>query len=102
MKKRVTGILLLFSVTAMSALNAQALTEHNAGKILFEKKCATCHGKEGDKGVLGAYNLKKSTLPDAQYFYVISNGRKRMPSWSSKLSTTEISNIIHYIKTFRP
>jgi mono/diheme cytochrome c family protein len=71
------------------------------GKVLFDKNCARCHGKNGAKGFLGAKNLQKSTLADEQLLNIISNGKRIMPSWKEKLSGDEIKIIVSYIKTFR-
>lgn len=87
---------LLLSITA----GAQNDNGKN-GKAIFENKCAWCHGKDGTKGMLGAKNLRKSTLADSDYFAVISNGKNVMPTWKKRLSGEQISLIINYIKQFR-
>ena len=94
------SITLLVATTVMVG-KAQLPYENNNGKKLFEKKCVRCHGTDGTRGLIGAKNLQKTTLTDEQYLYVVSNGRKVMPSWKNKLSTDEINQIITYIKTLR-
>lgn len=78
-----------------------AIPSSEQGKPLFEKHCAFCHGKKGNKGLLGAKNLQKSTLTDDQYLSIISNGKGIMPKWKKKLEEEKIKAIIQYIKTFR-
>jgi cytochrome c6 len=89
-------LLLLICVDA-KAQNSSA----QQGKILFERNCIRCHGKNGAKGFLGAKNLQKSGMEDQQLATIISNGKRIMPSWKDKLSADEIKVIIVYIKTFR-
>jgi cytochrome c6 len=90
-------IILLFFVS----LQASAQKDRTSGKAIFESKCAWCHGKDGAKGMLGAKNLRKSTLADADYFAIISNGKNVMPTWKKRLSGEQITLIINYIKQFR-
>ncbi|MEZ2336648.1 cytochrome c [Mucilaginibacter sp. RCC_168] len=71
------------------------------GKALFEKKCATCHGNDGTRGRWGAKNLQLSKLDNNELLNTISNGRGIMPNWGKKLSISQISSVIEYIKTLR-
>ncbi|WP_419698303.1 c-type cytochrome [Mucilaginibacter sp. NFX135] len=71
------------------------------GKALFEKKCATCHGNDGTRGRWGAKNLQISKLDNNELFNTINNGRGIMPNWGKKLSISQISSVIEYIKTLR-
>jgi mono/diheme cytochrome c family protein len=71
------------------------------GKEVFERKCITCHGKDGTKGFLGAKNLQRSTLSDAEMMTMITKGKRIMPSWEKKLTAQQISDVASYIKTLR-
>ncbi|RYG50347.1 MAG: cytochrome c [Chitinophagaceae bacterium] len=71
------------------------------GKNLFDKHCAICHGKQGDRCRFGAKNLRETNLTGAQLLAVISSGRNRMPAWKTRIPEKNISDIICYIKTFR-
>ena len=81
--------------------NAYAQNAPLTGKVLFEKKCATCHGNDGTRGRWGAANLQLSKLDNNELLYTISNGRGFMPNWGKKLSSVQISSVIEYIKTLR-
>ncbi|RZJ25585.1 MAG: cytochrome c, partial [Flavobacterium sp.] len=81
------AILIIFLAFALHA-NAQS-----SGKTLFENKCSMCHGKDGARGWFGAKNLRKSSLTDAEYFTIISNGKKVMPTWKTKLDAGQINTI---------
>jgi cytochrome c6 len=85
----------LFFISGIVAHNQEA------GKMLFESKCARCHGKNGAKGFMGAADLRASVLTDQQYRLTITHGRGRMPAWGGKLSQEQIGEIVSYIKEFR-
>jgi mono/diheme cytochrome c family protein len=79
----------------------------NAGKALFEKSCAGCHGADakgnekmakvlGDKGlnIVGTDVLKKS---DEQLLKSIAEGSGKMPA--SKLSKDEQKQALDYVRS---
>jgi len=86
-----------------SAMAADA----SAGKALFEKSCAGCHGADGkgnekmakvlgDKGlnIIGKDTTKKS---DDQLLKVLAEGEGKMPA--SKLSKDEQKQALGYART---
>lgn len=75
-----------------------------AGKKLFERHCAACHGPEG-RGMEHAVNLHSSLIqnaPPGVLFWAMRNGRirKGMPSWSS-LPDPQIWQLVTYVKTLK-
>jgi high-affinity iron transporter len=83
-----------------------------AGKKIFSARCADCHGDTGvGDGMEGEgmdpppANLADATWKhgstDGEIFTVIKNGVKGtgMKSFGSKLTTTEIWNVVNYIRT---
>src|SRR3954466_5756380 len=83
-----------------------------AGKQVFEKNCANCHGKSGaGDGTMGAeLNPKPSNFTDAEWkhgssdgelFLVIKDGAKgtAMKSYNSKLTPHQMWDVINYIRT---
>ena len=86
-----------------------------AGKTVFDKNCANCHGKTGTgDGAMGAeLNPKPSNLTDAEWkhgdtdgeiFLVIKDGAKGtgMKSFNSKLTEHQIWDVINYIRSIGP
>lgn len=86
-----------------------------AGRQLFDKNCANCHGKTGaGDGMMGAeLNPKPSNLADADWkhgstdgeiFTVIKNGVKGtgMKAYNSKLTTHQIWDVVNYVRTLGP
>jgi mono/diheme cytochrome c family protein len=89
-------IYILFSFILFAAFSSE-----DKGQVLFVKNCAKCHGKDGAKGLFGAKNLQRSVLSSSEYFSIISDGKRFMPSWRKKLSAEDINLVIAYIQTLR-
>lgn len=86
-----------------------------AGKQVYEKSCANCHGKTGaGDGAMGAeLNPKPSNLSDGEWkhgssdgelFAVIKEGVKGtgMRSFNSKLTPHQMWDVINYVRTLAP
>jgi mono/diheme cytochrome c family protein len=87
-------------------------TSIGAGKQVYEKNCASCHGKTGKgDGMMGEeLNPKPADLTDADWkhgstdgeiFTVIKDGVKGtgMKGFNSKLTTHEIWDVVNYVRT---
>ncbi|MBC8338467.1 MAG: c-type cytochrome [Alphaproteobacteria bacterium] len=91
------------------------------GEAVYQKRCLMCHGEEGDglgpaaerlnppprDFTLGQFKIKTTAFKDpitndADLIRMIGDGMPgtAMPGWSDILSEQEISDVIHYIKTF--
>lgn len=83
----------------------------DAGKKIYTKRCAGCHGDSGngdgpDAADLGIHPAKLCHLDpakesDGALFWKIQTGKKPMPKYSAKLTPEEIWQVIHYIRGFR-
>ena len=86
-----------------------------AGKALYEKNCASCHGKAGKgDGMMGEeLNPKPADLTDAEWkhgstdgeiFTVIKDGVKGtgMKSFNSKMTAHQMWDVINYVRTLGP
>ncbi|MGR3218707.1 MAG: c-type cytochrome [Candidatus Anammoxibacter sp.] len=77
---------------------------------VFNRKCAKCHGREGNatkRGIkLGAENFKdvsrQKSITDEEIINVISNGKNKMPGWKDKLDQNAIKNLVHYVRVLLP
>src|SRR6267143_572511 len=96
------GCVLAFVCTPYSANaigNASQKTV-DAG-VLFDKHCATCHGKDGQAKTFKAKFNHARNLTDAKWqalvsderlFNSISNGKGKMPAFGKKLSEAQINS----------
>ena len=82
-----------------------------AGKIIFEERCASCHGLQGrgdgpqapflspqPASLISAGTAVKS---DQELLKVIANGKPRtaMPAWNGLLTESQQRDVVAYIRT---
>lgn len=106
----------VFSASLYSAYSANSFTETDSAQqnanasVLFDKKCATCHGKDGRAKTFKAKFNHARDLTDAQWqsgvsderlFNSISNGKGKMPAWSKKFSEAEINSLVAYVRSLK-
>ncbi len=98
MTKRITQLVLVLAV-ALTAVSARA----DGAAAIFEKKCATCHGKDG-KGQtkmaekMGIKDLTAVSGTAADVEKVVADGRGKMPAFKGKLSDADIKDLAAFIK----
>jgi cytochrome c6 len=95
-------ILLLVAVVVLALPLSLA---DDAGKALYDKKCAMCHGKDGiaKKMAEGSADLndpewQKANAVDS-IVGVTTTGKGKMKGFDGKLSEEEIKQIADYVKT---
>lgn len=81
------------------------------GGQLYNKMCASCHGKTGKGDGVKARALK--TFPgdfstdayqkqtDGEHFYKTKFGRDEMPKYEGKVPDNDIWHMINYMRTFK-
>ena len=84
----------------------------DAGRVVFQKFCQSCHGPEGKGDGPGGSNLKPANFTDQKWdhggtdgeiFTTIKTGvgpKFDMDSWDGRIQDREIWNVVNYIKTF--
>jgi mono/diheme cytochrome c family protein len=82
-----------------------------AGKVLWNKNCASCHGKTGLGDGVKARTLDESTgdfskaefqnLPDGEIFGKTKLGREEMPKYDGKIADEDIWNIVNFTRTLK-
>lgn len=74
----------------------------NAGNIIYQDRCATCHGTNGRAGISGATDLSKSNLSDDMIKQIVLNGQNGMPPFKLFIKTDkEMEEVIEKVKSFR-
>lgn len=80
-----------------------------AGEKVYTKRCLACHGKSGDgdgpdAADLGIHPAKFSDPSsrkesDGALYWKITVGKKPMPKYGTRLSSTDRWNVINYLRT---
>ncbi|HSR69639.1 MAG TPA: c-type cytochrome [Acidobacteriota bacterium] len=111
----------LGATTQAQDIDLGSEAQRQAGKVLYDKNCAQCHGQEGDGLGVGADYLKPRPRDFTKGKYkvrttptgmlpthedlknIIRRGMpySSMPPWPN-LSDRQLSNLSHYLKTFYP
>lgn len=82
-----------------SGLNSANAAE--MGKSVYNSYCVSCHGDDGKKAFMGAFDLSVSKLDSLAITDVVSNGRKAMTPYKSVISEQQIQAVTGYILTLR-
>jgi mono/diheme cytochrome c family protein len=81
------------------------------GKALYNKNCASCHGKTGlgdgpkaktlatPSGDMSGSAYQSQT--DGEHFYKTKMGRGDMPKYDKKIPDEDIWAIVNYMRTFK-
>ena len=106
MDRKIVGAILGLWITSSGTAAALA-ADASAGKAIFEKSCAGCHGPDGkgnekmakvlgDKGlnIVGDETKKKT---DEQLLKLIADGGGKMPA--SKLTKEEQKQALAYVRS---
>ena len=110
-------IFLVMSIGGVFVSHAFSSEPDGFGKVtarsaaeLYDRNCATCHGKDGRaktlKGKLKhARDLTdsewQSRVSDERLFNSIVNGKGKMPAYGKKLSEQEIDSLATYVRAFK-
>jgi mono/diheme cytochrome c family protein len=91
--------------------NPVAATESSlaAGRKIYSKTCAMCHGKTGDADGPAVIELnihpaklsdpQLATQSDGMLFWKMTTGKKPMPAYGKRLSETDRWNLVNYVRT---
>jgi cytochrome c6 len=71
---------------------------------LFRRNCSVCHGDSGQgKAAAGTPNFTEPAfqrrLSAVEMVSAIHNGKGRMPAWSGKLSDSQITELVTYVRS---
>ena len=77
---------------------------------LYNKHCATCHGKDGRAKTFKAKLNRARDLTDPEWqtavtderlFNSITHGRNRMPSFGKKLNAAQVESLVAYVRRLK-
>ena len=102
-------VLCLFGIAAVAKVspNYDSIESPSTAAELFNKHCASCHGKDGQSKTLKAKfnharNLTdpewQANVSDERIFNSITRGKGKMPAFGKKLSEAEIDSLVAYTR----
>lgn len=84
---------------------------NKTGKALYDRQCASCHGKSGLSDGFKSRTLSDfagdfssdyyQNQTDGEHFFKTKFGREEMPKYEGILTDEEIWNIVNYMRTFK-
>jgi mono/diheme cytochrome c family protein len=102
MSKRIfqSGLVVFFSLLFIWNLSSCGEEAMASGPVdaqsIFIKRCATCHGSEGNLQLSGAKNITVSQLSADEIKNQIIHGKAGMPPFESMLTVQEIDALTAY------
>ena len=101
------------AVAGVVALAAGAMAAEPTGAALYQKHCASCHGKDGkgnpkmakmfkvDPAELDLTGPKTVKATDADLVKIITEGEgKKMPAFGKKMTAAQIKDVVAAIRAF--
>jgi mono/diheme cytochrome c family protein len=112
------AILICFGIWMISRGTASAtpasfslgVPEAADARALYDKKCAECHGKDGQSHTFRGKHTHSRDLSDPQWqnqvtderiYNSISNGKNKMPAFSKKLSEEEMNSLVTFVRNLK-
>lgn len=103
------GALLVISSKQASATSAPGPVFVTAGdpRALYDKKCAECHGKDGQSHTFRGKHTHSRDLSDSQWqdqvtderiYNSIANGKGKMPAFSKKVTDDDINSLVTFVR----
>jgi mono/diheme cytochrome c family protein len=95
------------SATIPSLLRGAAPADARA---VFDKKCAECHGKDGQSHTFRGRHTHSRDLSDPQWqdqvtderlYNSITNGKGKMPAFGKKLSDGDINSLVTFVRSLK-
>jgi mono/diheme cytochrome c family protein len=104
-----------FAAVFLVALGGVAAAEPERGRVIYEQRCAACHGANGDGNGLAAAAMepRPKNLRDADFWrgrtaadvrQVVRDGKRGtlMAPFAGALSDADIDAVVAYVESFRP
>lgn len=78
--------------------------DSKAGGVLFQEKCAVCHGADGVAKLPGAPSFAKGERlekSDEALKHTVNNGLNAMPPFKTMLSDAQVGDLLAFVRTLR-
>jgi len=97
-------------IMAFSLVLSSCAWADDGSAQLYKAHCAACHGDDGKGNTPEGKKLNTPDLfsshtqgkPDTELAQIITDGKDKMPEFGGKLTKTQITNLVNYIRRFKP
>ncbi|MGN6646773.1 MAG: c-type cytochrome [Cytophaga sp.] len=90
-----------FVTPVIPADSSGAASTLEEGRVIFEAKCALCHGKDGKLMLNNAKDLSVSKLGSLEIIEIVSKGKGLMPGFSEELDEKQMKSLTIYVEGLR-
>ena len=109
----VFGAVLTFGVISHASWqnsNSSTSSDPASAAAIFNRRCASCHGKDGRAKTFKAkFNDARDLtnwqwqerVSDEQLYNSIMNGRGKMPKFGKKLSESQVDSLVSYVRSLK-
>ncbi|HEX20128.1 MAG TPA: cytochrome c [Acidiferrobacteraceae bacterium] len=95
--------LCLLSIILASPFSLMA-ADTGKGKVLYQEKCAACHGADGKAVLPGSPNFNKGDRMEKSNVVLkksVLNGLNAMPPFKGALSDANVGDVLAYIRKLK-
>jgi len=100
------NVRLLAALFLTRTLGGFAAADDAAGKSIFNRNCAICHGPNGDGNspigktlnIPDFHSARAQKMTDAEIKAIVTNGKNKMPAFRDKLTGTQIDQVVDYVR----
>lgn len=100
--------ILTIAAASLFAVSVTPAFAQNAGAATYKAKCQMCHGADGQPTAAGksmkalAFNSPElKNVPIATLTASVTNGKGKMPAYGTKLSASQIKEVVEYVHTLQ-
>jgi mono/diheme cytochrome c family protein len=105
------GLFIISNNRATATPSAPSITANPVdAHALYDKKCAECHGKDGQSHTFRGKHTHSRDLSDPQWqdqvtderiYNSIANGKGKMPGFGKKVSDGDINSLVTFVRSLR-
>ena len=97
--KQLSLFVVIWTVTFTFVVPAQDASPVEAGEMLYDEHCSSCHGEKlRSSGAIP--DLRELGAGDrARFDMIVADGKDQMPSWQGVISTQGMDQLWAYIRS---
>ncbi len=90
---------ILLTACPQTGRKSQA-ADHETGSLIYERRCAYCHGSRGEM-VAGPRSLQESSMTLDEIHRIVVQGEGTMPGFGEELTDEELEAVSYFVLEFQ-